>query len=310
MRKKTLSGLSALVAGCLMSTGVKAKEQADPIYAEPRMEFNEADAAVLGANVGIGCVLGYFGATFRGEKIKAALTGCLKGAIGGTVFYGAEKTAVFSGKPGIGWFAHGLSAYGASMMENAITGVGLFDRVAYDLGPVRLAFGTKEANGGNYFQWHILAESVGAIAANVGIGNKLNVKTSLKTGTLVFESYERSIFLPAATSDAGYALANTITLSRAPGDEARSGSIIGHEQIHVVTNRGLGIGDTILRASDSYANFSDSAHLSLGGLAGNAVILGASLQENHADRPVEIIPRALTNSRWKEVRKDKKYKYN
>ena len=162
---KPLASLLFAAALALFPSKSNAEQ---PYYSHPRqIEFNDADAVVLGVNAGIGCAFSVVPSIVRKNKISKVLEDCLKGVLAGTVIYAGEKAASHSSTPGLGWAAHILVGDGVSMRENLALGNGLFDRLAYDIGPVRVSLGTKEANSGKNVQWHLLPGSLVGIAANI-----------------------------------------------------------------------------------------------------------------------------------------------
>ncbi|MDO8656141.1 MAG: hypothetical protein Q7K45_02805 [Nanoarchaeota archaeon] len=273
---KSLASLLFAAALALFPSKSNAEQ---PYYSHPRqIEFNDADAVVLGVNAAIGCAFGVVPSIARKNKVSKVLEDCLKGVLAGTVIYAGEKAASHSSTPGLGWAAHILVGDGVSMRENLALGNGLFDRLAYDVGPVRVSLGTKEANSGKNVQWHLLPGSLVGIADNIAYRSDWNEKATLYSGTIVFDYYREDGFLLSGSFWGGTTTGNVVTMNHAilrPTENGEIGHLIplhpddftqayNHEQVHAAQYREYGSLDLVLRLSDIYRRTMDKTHLSLG----------------------------------------------
>ena len=269
---------SLLFAAALALSPFPSKAQRPYYYDPHQIELKEADAVVLGVNAGIGCAFGVVPSIVRKNKVSRVLEDCLKGMLAGTVIYAGEKAAAHASTPGMGWAAKILVGDGVSMRENLALGNGLFDRLAYDIGPVRVSLGTKEANSGKNVQWHLLPGSLVGIAANIAYRSDWNEKATLYSGTIVFDYYRKGKFLLSEPSFAGITTGNVVTMNHHITAHTEDGGIgyttplhphdftqaYNHEQIHAAQYREYGSLDLVLRFSDMYRKSMDTAHVSLG----------------------------------------------
>ncbi len=262
---------SLLFAAALALLPSKGKAE-QPYYNNPRqIEFTEADAVVLSVNAGIGCAFAAAPSLVKGRKTTHTLENCLKGMLAGTFIYAGEKAASHAGTPGMGWTSHILMGNGASMRENVALGKGLFDRLAYDVGPFRLEWNARQKN-----QWHILPGSVVGIAANVAYESDWNERATLYSGTIVFDYYRQDGFLNSGQYFGATTTGNVITMNHAIPSRSRPGEYLAprsqedlalayeHEQVHAAQYREFGSLDVVLRLSEGYRWTMDRTHLSLG----------------------------------------------
>ncbi len=289
----------------LLFSSFLSRDAAAEVYEQPsnQIRWSSSDAVVLGANAAIGCAIGAIPSAVRKENVLEVLENCVQGALGGSLIYAGQKAASVSyNRPGVGWLAHSLVAAGASVRENVAAGQGALDRIAYDLGPLRLSVGKKEANGGKKLQWYLLPGSLTGIAYNLAKENHLDVKSSLYHGNFIFVAE-----VGDKLGRGGAAFGNTTTISqsvelkssrglvRYPASEHNKKVYHNHEQVHAVSYREFGTLDLALRESATYQKIMDEYHLSLGS---DLLFFGTTLAFSflpHDSHPMELVPTALVS---------------
>lgn len=272
-------------------------------YTSPTpLTFNQADAVVAGANLVIGCAFGAIPSAIRNHNLTEIIADCGKGAVGGSLIYAGEKAASISSQPGLGWIAHTLVSTGSSIQENVAADQEMLNRFSYYLGPLSIGYETKDS-GNKEFRWYIMPTPLIALAAGFLNGDKFNVQASLYNGTSIFDSYKTST--PPIISPGGYSytFGNVITIQhQLPTGTIRVNkpqalkAILDHEMVHAVTRRELGIGETALRAIPTYAEFSDTYHLSFGTDLTEFVIGWTTSPLEHNQRPFEWVPHQLADT--------------
>lgn len=288
LRKKIKIGLAAIVAALTIST-TPARAEETYYSTDTGLRYTYADTAVLTANAGLGCIVSALPAALRGRKVSTVGANCLKGIVAGGITYGGLKLASISSYGGMGWLGHNLVDLGTSMQENMARGYRALDRVAYDIGPLRLAIGTHQANDGSFLRMYVLPGSVVGVLVNTFEGNDFNEKASLYNGTLVYDSYSKDGIL-RDTYAAGHTWSNVITMRhriptrngnrevvyRDAANTKEMAKAFNHEQVHATQYRQWGLMDVALQNSDSYNWLRNKARLDFSSDAGLMSMLALS----------------------------------
>ncbi len=178
------------------------------------------------------------------------------------------------------------------MRENVALGKGLFDRLAYDVGPLRLSMGEKHANAGKNVQWYLLPGSLVGLAANIAYRSDWNEKATLYSGTIVFDYYRKGDFLGYDTIWVGRATGNIVTMNHAvpynastqyydPEGQKAFSDAYNHEQVHAVQYRELGSVDLLLQMSEKYRRVENTLHVNISSdlvIAGRVALPGNSAE--------------------------------
>ena len=178
-------------------------------------------------NIGIGSVLGGVGAVINkepGEKFgKVLLKGLGQGALGGYAVFESQRLVrefAESGDFGYVWPAKLVNSAGSSIIENAAANRDFWEKWHLNFGFNRIKINTAE----NFRLSYRIMPFALAGTIYAATDGKLNLKTSLRMGTFVFETREihrdRSIY--------GQARVNSILIL----NEQKGRIALPHELIH------------------------------------------------------------------------------
>lgn len=198
---KKLISSAALALSFLFGNPAKAGDIPGICYEEPEYPSHincenptiDERAAVMGANVALGSLLGCIGAEFSDGK---CLEGLAIGASGGLLTYlGMELGSYNREIPFSGAAGRLVNDLGASMIANAMFSRGAFQRYETTIGPIILSF---DKNEGASFA--LMPASLAGVAYFIASGHKLDPIASIEDMTLYFYG-ENKIIIPYSTLD-------------------------------------------------------------------------------------------------------------
>lgn len=216
--KKWLSSL-ALSLGLLASSPAEA-DDADhrPSYAHNDNPIMEEQAAVMGANVALGGIVGCIGAEISGD---GCLEGLWRGSLGGFVTYAGMEIGSHNAKvPFTGLIGRGIVDLGSSIISNAAYSREFLERFETSFGPVLFSIDRNEG-----LNVYLQPVSAGAVAYHLLAGHSIALENSLQDGNISFNLPHR-IALGSDKIYSGYTLSNIPAYIR-NNDEIRS-----HENMH------------------------------------------------------------------------------
>ena len=190
----------------------------------------ERQARLLGVNAALGGITAGLLHTLRGGDFIDAF---LRGALGGTVTYGAKRLAV-QDFDGAGFLARQLGSVGDSFVRNAAEGVPLLDRMYFPLWIVRLEVHPHSEARVIQPRIDVLTTGLAAYAAFDG-SRRFDLGRSLSAGALVYHSSDeiarddRGLVAYGAT--VGGAILLTELAHRTEAERART---FAHERVHVL----------------------------------------------------------------------------
>jgi len=164
----------------LISFGIKTEAQ----------EFYKDKGEFVIVNMGINGLVGGIGALInkgnREKPLKVFLKGFGQGCLGGAFqVAGKELTFQITAKQNLtyAWPARITNAVGNSITQNAISNINFWERWHFNLGHFRLDYDVKDRE----FKARLFPSSIYGTIVTASQG-KFNLKNTLQTGILIFES--------------------------------------------------------------------------------------------------------------------------
>jgi len=185
------------------------------------------------SNIGINGVIGGIGALINKNKdqkhLKVFLKGFGQGCLGGSAqLLGKELTYFIYSKENLvyAWPAKIVNSIGSSIAQNAVNNINFWERWHFNLGFIRFDYHLKEKN----FQARLFPSAIyGAFA--VGTQGKFNLKSSLQTGTMIYEN--DGPVLALGSPSIGVAMVSSIAIdNNITGSEYYG--LMAHEMMHIL----------------------------------------------------------------------------
>jgi len=197
---------------------------------EPDDSDLERQVRLLGINAALGGVTAGVLHTLRGGDFIGAF---LKGALGGTVTYGAKRLAV-QDFDGAGFLARQVGSVGDSFVRNAAEGVPLLDRMYFPLWLVRLE--VHPHSDARVIQPRIDVLTTGlAVHAMFDSGRAFDLGRSLSAGALVYHSSDEIARDDRGLVAYGATVGGVILLTDLDHrTEAERTRTFAHERVHVL----------------------------------------------------------------------------